>query len=424
MHFSNIHEFIIYKAYETRSDLSVFFRIRRRLFYTLVLIISYSLIPVIMLIRCLSPLLVIRFGQLRGDKIGHFSANTELYLCERDAGMHEKNVHDIFYLLAPISNYQLKKMWEQKLHISAWAYYLALANSYLPKGQRHIAPTPPHDVDVHDLLCRTSVHLSFTEEEEQFGEEQLMKMGITSQTPFVCFIGRDETYMQNFIPTRSWSYHDYRNMDIQNFKSAVSELVERGYTVIRMGHLVKEAFSMEHPKLIDYATKYRTDFLDVYLCAKCKFFINGNSGIQAIASVNFRIPTLHVNFVPIGQLPPYREHIFFIPKKLWLVQERRFMTFREIFNSDVYRYGKSEQYEKAGIEVIENTENEIAAVVKEFDDYLNGVWQTTEEDEILQKRFRTLFKYGYRVFSNTKKNDAFRMRIGAEFLRQNVQLLA
>ncbi len=421
--FSNIHEFIICKVYENRKDASVFFKIRRKLFYIIALTGSLCLLPVILVIRCLRPLLVIRFGELRCEKIGHFSANTELYLCERDAGMHEKNVHDIFYMLPPVSNYQLKKMWERKLNISVWAYYLALANSCLPKGQLHIAPTPPHDVDVHDLLRRTPVHLSFTEEEEKFGEEQLVKMGITPQTPFVCFIGRDETYMQNFIAADSWGYHDYRNMDIQNFKSAVSELVQRGYTVIRMGHFVKEAFSMEHPKVIDYATKYRTDFLDVYLCAKCQFFINGMSGLDSISFVNFRIPTLQVNFVPIGQLRTWCEHSLCIPKKLWLVQERRFMTFREIFNSEVYCYGKSQLYEEAGIEAIENTEDEIASAVKEFDDRLNGVWQTTEEDEILQERFRALFKHGHHVFLNTGKSGVFRIRIGAEFLRQNAELL-
>ena len=80
--------------------------------------------PVVIIIRCLSPFLVIRFGQLRAERIGHFAGNTELYLCERDLGTYGSKTHDIFYVLPPICNNQLKKMWERSLNISPFAYLL------------------------------------------------------------------------------------------------------------------------------------------------------------------------------------------------------------------------------------------------------------------------------------------------------------
>ena len=69
-----------------------------------------------------------------------------------------------------------------------------------------------------------------------------------------------------------------------------------------------------------------------------------------------------------------------------------------------------------GIEVIENTPEEILAVAVEMDERLKGIWRTTEEDEELQRRFWSLSK-------PSELNRVFVARIGAEFLRQNRELL-
>ncbi len=69
-------------------------------------------LPVVFLVRVLRPLVVIRFGPLRSERIGHFAANTELYLCNRDVNGNGKHTFDILYHMKPICNQQLKKMWE------------------------------------------------------------------------------------------------------------------------------------------------------------------------------------------------------------------------------------------------------------------------------------------------------------------------
>ena len=76
----------------------------------------------------------------------------------------------------------------------------------------------------------------------------------------------------------------------------------------------------------------------------------------------------------------------------------------------------SEKHEQLGVEVMENTAEEITALAVEMDERLKGTWQTTEEDEELQRRFWSLFK-------PSELNQVFLSRIGAEFLRQNRELL-
>ena len=63
------------------------------------------------------------------------------------------------------------------------------------------------------------------------------------------------------------------------------------------------------------------------------------------------------------------------------------MTYQEIYNSGAHLFLESRQFEENGIELIENTPEEIAAAVLEMEARLNGRWETTEEDEELQKRF-------------------------------------
>jgi putative glycosyltransferase (TIGR04372 family) len=130
----------------------------------------------------------------------------------------------------------------------------------------------------------------------------------------------------------------------------------------------------------------------------------------------FRRPIARANYIPLSNAPSWGPNDLFIPKKLWLREEKRFLTFREILKSEIGGFLRSEQYERSGIDVIENTPHEVAALAVEMDERLKEKWQSTEEDEELQRRFWSLFKPGelYQVFLG---------RIGSDFLRENKNLL-
>ena len=88
---------------------------------------------------------------------------------------------------------------------------------------------------------------------------------------------RDGAYqLQKFkARERDWSYHDFRHTDINNFLLAAEELTKKGYYVFRMGVVVEKKFQTKNPKIIDYANStLRSDFMDVYLGAKCSFCIS------------------------------------------------------------------------------------------------------------------------------------------------------
>ena len=93
------------------------------------------------------------------------------------------------------------------------------------------------------------------------------------------------------------------------------------------------------------------------------------------------------------------------------------MTFREIFDRQIDNVRIGKHYEQLGIEIVENTPEEIKALAVEMDERLKGTWQTTKEDEELQRRFWSIYR-PHSLFHGT-----ILAHIGAEFLRQNRELL-
>lgn len=377
-------------------------------------------IPFVVLIRALRPLVLVRIGRLGSHRIGTLARDTEAYLCEKDESPLNSRMFDIFYHTSPISNQQLKKMWDRTLRVSRFAGPIDRTNRRLFAGERHAillaAESRQSHENIYVPMAQTVPHLSFTPEEEKLGRLSLRNMGVGDGARFVCFHARDSAYLNNIFPSMSWQHHDYRDQNIDNYMQAAEELVNRGYTPIRMGAIVEKPLNPDNPRIIDYAAGgHRTDFLDIFLSAKCEFFISSGTGIDEVATI-FRRPVVYVNYIML-ELIVGRPHVLvFIPKKLWLRGERRFMTFREILDPGIGRLGNGQEFERLGIEHIENNPEEIKAAVVEMEERLKGTWQTSEEDEYLQQRFQSLFK-------SANSDSLIVSRIGADFLRQNKEFL-
>jgi len=308
-----------------------------------------------------------------------------MYLCERDAGMLPKRTFDIFFHISRPSNRQLELMWRRVIRISQFARYVDLVNRWIPGGKKHVFELlSPRDT--RGLLTQTPVHLFFTVEEEAMGRKALLDLGILENAPIVCFTARDSAYLEAEFAHVNWEYHNFRNSNIQDYLQSVSELTDRGYYAIRTGAIVKGPISHINPKIIDYATQGRTPFLDIFLSAKCKMFLSSGSGIDSVARI-FRKPVAYVNFIPIEYVPTWGPDDLFIPKKLKVTKEDRLMTFPEIFHSGVGRFLHAEQYQQTGIEVIDNSPQEITDLALEMDDRLMAVGKQTKRTNYFRKSF-------------------------------------
>jgi len=377
-------------------------------------------VPAVIIIRLLKPFVIIRFGPLRSERIGHFAGNTELYLCQRDLGMYDEKCLDVFYYSGRICNFQLKKMVERTLNVCWVAKFCDMANKWLPGKNVHSVFVNVHR-DTEGLLAKTRPHFYFTKDEETYAKKSLKVLGISEDAPFVCIYARDSAYLNKVFGDRrnDWGYHDYRNADIKNYILAAKRLVNKGYHVVRIGNVVEKPLGIQHPKIIDYAlSNKRSDLLDMYLSAKCHIFLGTNAGIYEIPRV-FRRPVACVNLISLdtGNLYYLFSGSVFIPKKLWSRKMKRLLTFKEMIDMKVSSFFDTLQFEEKGIDIIENTEEEIKDLAIEMDGRLGSTWQTSKEDEILQNEYWSIVPW--REFNKGKS-----VRIGSEFLKQNQELLA
>jgi putative glycosyltransferase (TIGR04372 family) len=405
---------------------AVLFRKMKRILLILLKLPFYLIVVLVLIgLRLIRPWLLVRWSGLISSRLGHFAGNTELYLCEQDAGINvpKKRYVDLFYMgYRPICNQQLAKMWNRTLRV--WPSWLLepinRVNRFIPGGAVHDIGNNSHiDRDVHNLLDRFPCHLEFSSEEISLGEAGMRMMGISPGTPFVCLIVRDSAYLDAHQPI-DWSYHNYRDCDIQNYILAAEALAARGYYVIRMGAKVRNAIKTSHPRIIDYAMNgMRSDFMDIYLGAKCEFCISVGTGFDAIPNM-FRRPIVYTNMVPLCYLFTFRTQFLGITKHHYSVTENRELMLSEIFNYDIGFFVRTSEYIAKGIKLIENTPKEILDVVIEMAERLNGTWQPGKDDEVLQRRFWEIFPTdALDADQGRPLHGEVRSRFGAHFLRNN-----
>jgi len=167
----------------------------------------------------------------------------------------------------------------------------------------------------------------------------------------------------------------------------------------------------------------RSDFMDIYLGKNCDFFISGCDGFFAVPLI-FRRPIVSVNMVSLGYLYTPRSQHLAITKHHYSVAEKREMAMSEIFNHDVGFSLRTSDYASKGVELIENTPEEIRDVVIEMIERLNGTWQPKEDDEALQRRFWEIFPTdAVEAYQGRPLHGEIRTRFGAAFLRNNREWL-
>jgi putative glycosyltransferase (TIGR04372 family) len=396
----------------------------------------------VILIRFFRPWMHVRFGKLVSHRIGHFWA-LEIYLSEREAGLLPSGTLDLFYSLddAYVCNKPLSEKWQGKAHYfprSKLLYTIDCFSRRIPGAEAHVIKIESlpsneryqlenftakhsfsyfaHPPSVSVLLQKTQGHIKFTTEEEQNGKKKMAEMGVPSDAEIVCIHARSPAYLNRIFPDMKWAHHDHRDWAIETCLPAAASLAEEGISVLRFG-LTDEKLpeTWLGNRVIDYGAIYHSPLMDLYVASRARFFVIAQSGAY-IFPLLFRKPLLVLNIVEFGYLTPaYSGHDLFLPKKFFSKVELRYWSFAEIL-----RFGSEnvtpEGLEKAGIELHDNTVDEIKEAVAEIHARVGGSWTDEKKDVELQGRF-------WDVFRNHGVLRPAKLRIGAAYLRQSERYL-
>jgi len=384
------------------------------------ILIIYPIVFILcVVIRLIKPLFFIRFGSLNAEKIGPFATRTELIICEKENGMHPKKSFDVYHSgpTAFVCNLQLLKMWKRLLYVTSGSRYFWKIMSMFSFGKNHIIKNSLKSRDHFGLIDKSPTHLTFTKEENLEAKKDLLKMGIGDKDKYVLLLNRGEKYLKEVLPHMDLSHNSFRNCNINDFLPAAEMIASKGNIVIRVGHLVSDFLKTKNKKIIEYDQKgFRTELLDIYLSANCRYILNSDSGYADIAEHNFRKPMVNVNFTQLEYIHSWSSKALFTFRKYWLKYEKRFMSIKEIIQSGAGRFNKTKDYEKLSIEIVSNTPREIKDAVDEMEKRLDGTWKDSESDLDLQKRFWHHFKL-------SDLHGIIRAKISTKFLRENHSLL-
>jgi len=375
-------------------------------------------VPVVLLIRALRPLMLIRMGVIRSDRIGHFVADG----AEQVARLQQqpKNTIDLFWL-GEICNTQWERMIRRTLPVHSWVKYVDWWNRTLPGGYSHERPSSfTQSRDMEGLYARYDVKIPFLPTETEEALSWLRSKGWTDSEPFVCLLVRDNEFLANdplqgngtSSTYAGWSHHDYRNSDIDTYIPAIQWLAEQGVWVIRMGKLMAKPLPSRLDHVIDYAfDPSKSDLLDIWLFANCNGCISTSSGPDHIAQVYER-PVLTVNALPMSHQLVWGKSTLVPKRLLWRTDGRSLSISEHLANS----WTLTTEYEMSGIVIEDLSSSEITLAVQEFWGRCVGTWQEDTEDTLQQEEFwRTFMAWSdYRMLHNLRDPDA---RVGAAWLR-------
>ena len=391
--------------------------------YLIILLpIALSLVPIIILIK---HLILLRFGLIHSDRMGHFITDTALYLIEKKKIEKKKKLLDFLYFPKKISNQQIKKMWRREISISS-VYLIRpfwLIFSFLNLRDHLAGISKTQCRDIKNLLPKNKNIIKFTEEEIAYCKN-ILKINKINEKKIILMILRDSNFLKKTMLKKGkmhlFNYHNFRNPDVNTYKKAIKFLLKNDYHVIRMGKHLQKKLPIKNKKYVElFNSKFHSDLLEIYLGSICKFCISSSTGYDEVPKI-FNRPILYTNVCPISDIQANSKNFMIIFQRYFDSFSKKELTFTEIVKKNCHEIYSSFEFKKKKIFLKENTSDEIYQATKEFLNILNkkGFKKTK-----LQNFFWTNFKKKIVKKSTFCTHEVFNARISEFFLKKITKIM-
>jgi len=234
--------------------------------------------------------------------------------------------------------------------------------------------------------------------------KKIFKAWNIKEEKYVCVGTRSNKYLTKSLGS-DFNF-DFRNSDFKNYYRAINYLSAIGLSSVKMGR--KEEREDDLANCLDYAGLYADDYMDLVLFACCKFAIVTTSGMWQLPTF-FGKNVLVVNAtsytITCGGIP-YKDKDLYIPKKYYSKDEGRLLTLKEVIRMEGECRNQGEKLEERGIDVIENTPEEILEATKEMIMRLDGTWKDEDTDIINYNKYLTIMGEACKIY----ETDAFNYR--------------
>lgn len=298
--------------------------------------------------------------------IGHLTI-IDKFLKAKYLGLLNQSEHSIFTTADYIANKCYLDYFSDHLHINIlsrekyWMYSKVFSPDIenisawefqdgLKQPCRFTIEDSWHDQGRQPLLVIKDQH-------RQRGLDILEKLFIPRDAWFVALHVRGNGYRLN-----SRDIVDGRNSLIDSYIPAIKAITSAGGYVLRMGHSSMKPLP-PMPNVIDYIhSPYKSDWMDVFLWACCRFFIGTVSGPLEVPGT-FGVPCLLTNANAFGTTSGLSR--LMIPKLWYSNRYKRLLTFSEILDSPA-GWCERRTIDELDIILVDNSTDEIESGVKEM----------------------------------------------------------
>ena len=235
----------------------------------------------------------------------------------------------------------------------------------MPNGQKYISDIPRESFDFR-IFDNGDSHLKATPYFKYLGKEVCRSLGIQNIDNVVCLYIRDGSYGRKLLPNISQEYSNYRDSNIASYASAIHMLLDKGYTVIRMGRVMKDRLQIHHPNFIDYSfSNCQSDFADFYLTYICKFAICSDSGMVHLP-LFLRRPIGLVNVAGLHGLL-HTKYVKYINFKVTVDKNTEHkLSLINIFENGLDKLNSTQEFSQYGVQYFDCEEDEITALFNEM----------------------------------------------------------
>lgn len=351
------------------------------------------------------------------NRIGHLAAEVDCFLKERELGLIPDETPILILDRKRAGNAALANLYKRYMTVLDQPWQRRLFNEISKVPAMRLSLSRPV-VGMHESAQYPAIlalwgdrppAITLPEDIEAQGAARLREMGVPDGAWFVCVHAREGGYSPG-----DEAAHAHRNAQIGSYGPAIKAITDRGGWVVRVGDATMRPLP-EMYQAVDYAlSPLKADWMDLWLIAHNRFFLGTSSGLAMLANV-FQRPCALVNMIPLGASYGMAPADISIPKRL-VRSDGRTLTVPEIFANNLSVQRFAHVFEDQSISVVDNTDDEIKDLVEEMLDRYDSRFETTEEDDDLQRRYRAHLTPRDYSFASTG-------RIGRDWLRANRSLL-
>jgi putative glycosyltransferase (TIGR04372 family) len=362
------------------------------------MVIRCALWLILLPISCILHVAGFRRLTVLGDRIGHLAAEVDCFLKLNALG-HDIDPELHYFLAIPegqVANRHLLQYWAVHLPVVShpiWARLAEIMSQWfvMRKDVSSYVLRLDATAEIYSVFAKWGNRqpiLQLSQNDDLWLRTQLRALGVPDNSWFVCVHIREPGYSPG-----DELAHGHRNASVENVLPAIEAIVRNGGWCIRMG----DPSMTPLPKCkntVDYAHHpQRSARLDIALCARCHFFLGNSSGL-AFVSAAFGVPSALANMIPVSALGLLPTDLS-IPKLLRDPLENRYLHWPEVFGSAIGNYRYASQYQNDGIDVEENSADEIEAMVTEMIERLRSQDHSLVLESDLDSRFKALLRPGH-----------------------------